>query len=89
MGVGTATEGVAEGDADGVAAGRRGGERVTGAAEGSTAGVGSATGSTAGGGCHCRVVGSTNGMIVSGRTGPPAKLTPTRAVYATPAIPRA
>ncbi|MFE0589377.1 GTPase [Micromonospora echinospora] len=80
-GVGATAEGVgvAEGEA-GVVAGRRGGVRVVGAAEGSTAGVGSATGSTAGGGCHWRVVGSTNGMIVSGRTGPPAKLTPTRAV---------
>jgi hypothetical protein len=33
--------------------------------------------------------GSTNGMIVSGRTGPPAKLMPTIMVYATPARPRA
>ncbi|WP_212808296.1 hypothetical protein [Micromonospora endophytica] len=32
--------------------------------------------------------GSTNGMIVSGRTGPPAKLMPTIAVYATPSAPR-
>ncbi|MFI6822033.1 GTPase [Micromonospora sp. NPDC050187] len=81
-------EGVAEGEADRGAVERRGGV-VVGAEEDPTAGVGSAAGSTAGGGCHRRVVGSTNGMMVSGRTGPPAKLTPTRAVYATPASPRA
>ncbi|MER7166591.1 GTPase [Micromonospora sp. NPDC000207] len=87
---GTVREGVGEGAADvalvegaagGVveeegATGCRGG--VTRVGDGEGEGVGLADG--VGGGFHSSSTGSTNGMIVSGRTGPPAKLTPTIAV---------
>ncbi|WP_428963733.1 hypothetical protein [Micromonospora fluostatini] len=77
----------AEGAVERLGVGCGGGATRVGDGEAVADGEGLAAGA-AEGGCHCSSTGSTKGMIVSGRTGPPAKLTPTIAVYATPARPR-
>ncbi|MFY1704152.1 MULTISPECIES: hypothetical protein [Micromonospora] len=82
--------GVAEGLGARVGAGRSGGATAVGAREGvARSEDGSAAGTSGGGGCQGSAGSSTNGMMFSGLIGPPAKLTPTIAVYATPASPRA
>lgn len=73
LAVGAALPGVAE-----VTCGRAGAVRAAGGAEGGIEVVGDAGGVDGGG--FSSAVASTNGMTVSGLTGPPAKLIPTSTV---------